>query len=262
MYDATGTLQNTIQNDAVVGIQDLAIGEDGTLWLVSNTLHQIIQLDSEGEILQAWGIRGQGVGEFGFLSPLQIEIGPDANLYVLDNNEDAAGLTFGQVQVWTPAGEFIRQFPIELPATDPAAALDMISTVTARLAFGPDDNLYVLDGTALRIFDTQGEVITENIAAPRLSDIRNAGSSLAIGPDGNIYIGTGAGPILEQDASGNYLQQFGTAQTNSDDNGFDPPFSPGEFFKPQAIAVLSNGDLVVADSNFDYWQVVRFTFEE
>ncbi len=244
VFGADGSGPRIIRHEALSGIRDLVVTATGEIWAISNISQQLFQIGADGTLLNQWS------GEFGMFSPLQIEIGPDGNLYLLDSRDDANGQPTAQIQVWSNAGQYLRTFPLE----------DAWMYGDTRMVFGPDGLLYVLDMTTLHSFDMAGMRVGENITTPRLFQPSNFGLALTLDANGLIFVATAGGAILQQDTAGTYLRQFGTLQTYPTDSPGDPAFVSGEFSRPQGLGVLSNGDVVVADANFDYWQVVRISF--
>lgn len=244
VFEPDGSGPRIIQHEALTGIRDLAVSASGEIWAISNISQQLFHLGADGVLLNQWS------GEFGMFSPLQIEIGPDSNLYLLDSRDDTNGQPIAQIQVWSTGGQYQRTFPLE----------DALMYGDTRMAFGPDGLLYVLDMTTLQSFDTAGTRVGENIATARLFQPSNFGLAFTLDANGLIFVATAGGAILQQDTAGTYLRQFGILQTYPTDSPGDPAFVSGEFSRPQGVGILSNGDVVVADANFDYWQVVRITF--
>lgn len=247
VFEPDGSGPRIIESSEVFGIRDLAVSAEGEIWAISNVSQSWFRFDSAGTLL--------GTTEFQSLQ--QIEIGPDGYVYLLDIRADDNGQPIAEVQVYTTEAVLVRTFRLdsELPVT----------LGETRMAFGPDGLLYVLNMNVLYQYSMDGVQGSQNIAARRLSEPGNQGLGLALDPNSDpsnplIYVATGRGAILQQDGSGSYIQQFGALQLYPSDSAGDPPFGSGEFAHPAGVGVLSNGDVVVADANFDYWQVVRITF--
>jgi DNA-binding beta-propeller fold protein YncE len=89
----------------------LAVGPDGNLY-VTDMSQRVTVISPVGQVLRRWGKPGSGPGEFHFISadptvPTavegQITVGPDGKVYVSDSGNL-------RVQVFTPHGQFVRQF--------------------------------------------------------------------------------------------------------------------------------------------------------
>ena len=78
--------------------------------------------------------------------------------------------------------------------------------------------------------------------------------------DGRVYAAT-PGTVFKFAEDETLISSYGMPQTSNADGVFGE-FAAGEFFEPVGLAVLSNGDLIVADSNFTYSQIVRLRFGE
>jgi DNA-binding beta-propeller fold protein YncE len=88
----------------------LAIGPDGNLY-VSDNSQRVTVISPGGRVLRRWGKPGSGPGEFRFVSDTPdstaasgaIAVGSNGMVYVSDNGN-------GRVEVFTPHGQFVRQF--------------------------------------------------------------------------------------------------------------------------------------------------------
>ncbi len=89
----------------------VAIGPSGNLY-VTDLSQRVTVISPAGKVVRRWGEPGTGTGEFRFVSsdpsdPADIHgsitVGPDGKVYVSDSGN-------GRVQVFTPQGQFVRQF--------------------------------------------------------------------------------------------------------------------------------------------------------
>lgn len=234
---------------------DVAVAPDGSLWGVDfgGTVTHVSTED--GSTIASFSVTDQAGIAIGF--NVQIGAGPDGNIYLLT---PIAGTTeneqVGQVVVLDASGQVLRQFEIG------RAEFYYDATMT----FGPDGNLYAVEiggNQGVRVFDSQGNLLREGIGAAILFVSPGA---LAVGPDGSIYAGAAAtGALYHFAPDGTLRGRFGQSQfelfapeTQTQDY---PPFEPGVFFEIAGLAVLSDGDVVVADSNLTYAQLVRVSFD-
>jgi DNA-binding beta-propeller fold protein YncE len=91
--------------------EELAIGPDGNLYVTDSVTATVSVVSPAGQVLRRWGRPGHGPGQFFFVTKdpadpadvaASIAVGPDGKVYVSDSGN-------GRVQVFTPAGAFIRQ---------------------------------------------------------------------------------------------------------------------------------------------------------
>lgn len=255
VYTPDGVYQGLLGGaGAAFYFADISAGPDGTLWGVDYG-GTVTQVGPDGARRAAFSVTGGAGIEVSF--NVQIAAGPDGNVYLLTTTPGATGIEqIGQVVVFDPAGQLLRRF--EIGRADYA--------YDAAIAFGPDGALYAVESSGeagVRVFDTQGNLLREGIGAAVLFV---GPGSLAGAPDGSIYAGAPAtGAIYHFAPDGALLGRFGQSQ-------FDlfvpeaaaqsyPPFEPGVFFEIAGLAVLSDGDVVAADANPSYAQLVRVSFD-
>ena len=91
--------------------RQLAIGPDGNLY-VTEGAQRVSVVSPQGKVLRRWGKLGSRPGEFRFITndptdpgylTAKITVGADGSVYVSDSGN-------GRVQVFTPEGQFVRQF--------------------------------------------------------------------------------------------------------------------------------------------------------
>lgn len=237
---------------------DVVIATDGTLWFVGGN-QQVYQIDLEGNVLQTWGQAGNASGQFGDDSPQQIEITSEGHIVTLDTNSDSSGNDFGRVQIWDGNGNLLSEFT----PTDESVR----NFSNGVIAVAPDGSVYIAQFTQVNQYEQDGTLLRESIGITNLNTSLSVGeiSTLFVTPDGSLLIATdfSDGTIYYFDPAGNYLQEFGDSPFNADPNNETKEFfDPGTFYAPNGIGILSNGDFVVADTGRDYWQLVRFSFEE
>ena len=254
VFEPDGTERETIQVQDFFGfVNDLAIDPDGRLWIVDFS-GGVSQVNADGSLGVSLSLSEAGeVFSFG----VKLAAGPDGNLYVMapvTSAEDES--QSGEVMVFDPAGQLLRSFTV---GSDEFY-------YEAELAFGPDGNLYVLElyGQAgVKVFDTEGNLLAEGLGAASLF---GGASALAVAPDGSIYAAMQQSPIYHFAPDGTLLGRFGDSQFALAEIDFSqedfPAFEPGQFYEISGLGVLSNGDVVVADGNPSFVQVVRVAFSE
>jgi hypothetical protein len=91
--------------------EELAIGPDGNLYVTDSVTATVTVVSPDGTVLRRWGRPGSRPGQFLFVTKAtqdpndvaaSIAVGPDGKVYVSDSGN-------ARVQVFTPAGAFIRQ---------------------------------------------------------------------------------------------------------------------------------------------------------
>ena len=84
------------------GTADIAFGPDGLIYVADGYANgRIVVFDAEGNKLREWGQRGTQAGEFNL--PHSLAVAPDGTVYVADREN-------GRIQIFTPQGEFIKQW--------------------------------------------------------------------------------------------------------------------------------------------------------
>src|SRR5574337_1930269 len=88
--------------------------------------------------INAWGEQGEGPGQFDFEGPHGIRVGPDHNVYVVDQGNH-------RIQVFTPQGQYLREWG-QLGRQGPGNF-----NFPSDLVFAPNGNIYVSDSLNHRI---------------------------------------------------------------------------------------------------------------
>jgi hypothetical protein len=236
VFEADGTFVQIIRNESI-NIHDVAVADDGTLWVIDPLQMKVFQLDADGRVLNWFGQYGTGVEQFDLFSPLDLVIGPEGRLYVL-NTTQVGGQTYEDIQIWTPDGTFVTSFN----ATFRAGGLRDAS----MLAVAPGLDLFFTNGGNLltTIFSFDGTVL-DRLPAP-VSPYIPGGFTV---DENSVFYFEDNGQITRFSLS---LDVFGTALDDE-----TAAFQPGEFFYPRGLGILPGGDLIVADANETHFQVTR-----
>lgn len=115
-------------------------------YVVDPEQHKVLIVSLEdGSQLGIFGERGSGPGAFNF--PIDLDLDADGNMYVLDSMN-------ARVQVFTPAGEFVREFG------ERGTALGSFQ-IPKGIAVSPSGYVYVTDSMANRfiVFDLEGNYL-------------------------------------------------------------------------------------------------------
>ncbi len=252
LFSPDGQPLGVIKSPDIVFAFDVAIDAQGNYWVTDSAAHQVVQLDPQGNTLQSFGEVGDGPGMFGENtdSPSLIEFGPDGNLFIYakfltGNNQETAGF----VQIWSTDGQFLGEFSTQPPSLEAfPSPVDM--------AFRPDGGLIMVNAEGvIRVFYETGDVSSQ-------TDFRliSAANSLTVAPNGDVYVGALGGTVYHFSADLQYIEQFGNPQPALPTFPSTDPYESGDFTAPTAIGVLSNGDVVVTDTNFTHSQIVRISF--
>jgi DNA-binding beta-propeller fold protein YncE len=135
----TVTARFTAKSLGVERVLSLAIGPDGNLYVTDPGQHVTV-VSPEGAVLWRWGGLGSGPGEFHFAPHVpshptdvlaKIAVGSDGSVYVSDNGNH-------RVEVFTPSGQFLREFGS--PGTASGRFLQVFD-----IAVDGDGDVYVAD---------------------------------------------------------------------------------------------------------------------
>ncbi|MDF1499502.1 MAG: TIGR03663 family protein [Anaerolineales bacterium] len=162
--------------------RDLAIAQDGSIYVADTANHRIQHLSPEGEVMELWGTygnRAQGDAPGGsFNEPWGIAVAPDGNVYVADTWNH-------RIQWFTPEGEFIGMFGQEGYGE------------TANSFWGPRDvavdregRVYVSDtgNKYIKVFDREGAYLGQFGGAGYLPGYLDEPVGLAVSEQGTVYV--------------------------------------------------------------------------
>jgi len=215
-------------------IGEIAVGNDGRIYVVDTGNARIQIFDANGTFLKAFGSRGDGPGEFD--PPCGIAIDPELDrVYVSDGNAGSTSIANHRVQVFDLDGVFKTSIGTFGAAQDELWA-------PCQMAIDSEHNLYVVDtiqgvkvfspaGTFLRYFCYGGAGV--HCEGPRLGGI-------AIDAMDRVYVA---------DNFGYYIRVFRPDGTLLRILGRGLGDAPGEFYRPCSLAEF--GLLYVADHGYD-----------
>ena len=108
----------------------VAVDEKDNVYVFNRGTHPMVVLNSEGDVIDTWG-DGQ------FSNPHGVTIGPDGNVYCVDNADHT-------VRKYTAGGELLMELQAGRPA--PAMSGDPFSTPAHLAVDARNGNMYVADG--------------------------------------------------------------------------------------------------------------------
>ena len=264
------------------GPRGLAVGPDGNVYIGDRENNRIVVMSPDGNVVRTWGKRardGQPLAPDDFKDIVDLAIGPNGNIYVMD-------LGANRLQVFDPQGNLQDS----IPGTDLGSALGN------GIAVGPDGTIYVAEtagdavevvaprtGTGnLLVATLTGGASLEKLSQPvdvvadptgsgliYVADLKNR--IVQIFPDGSIgktwplVVGTNiGGSRLAISASGSVLymsdpdrQRVAVINLQSGETDYfgTAGDSPGQFRTPQGIAVGPDGRVYVLDRTRNNVQV-------
>lgn len=160
------------------GPTGLAVGADGSVYVVDSGHDRVQQYTSTGTPIRSWGSGGPGDGQF--QSPVAIARAPDGSILVTDRTRD-------DVQVFTADGTFVRKWGTtgdgdgqSQDVTGVAVAPDgtVATTDLGTSTIPPRVQRFAADGTFLSRWGVRG-TLTGELDAPR---------GIAIGTDGALFV--------------------------------------------------------------------------
>lgn len=211
----------------------LTYGPDGNLYVVSQSTHNVMRFDgTTGAFIDTFIPAESG----GLLLPSFLIFGPDGKLYV-------SSFTDQVLRYDGQTGDFLDVFA-------EGNGLD----ASFGMAFGPDDNVYVVSGRSdqvLRYHGTTGTFI--DVFAAHTSLLFPA--DLTFGPDDNLYVpGAGSSNVVRFDGqSGDFIDSFVASVSNGLSSVTSLEFGPDnklyvlDFFANQVLRYDSHTGAFIDD---------------
>jgi uncharacterized protein (TIGR03663 family) len=182
--------------------RDIAIAEDGSLYVVDTDNHRIQHLSPEGAPLHVWGSFGDAnasaVGGGVFNQPWGIGLAPDGSVYVADTWNY-------RIQKFTPEGEFITMWGYFGQGESPDAFWG-----PRDVAVDPEGRVFVTDTGNKRVvvFDGDGNFITQFGSAGMGPGQLDEPVGISIDANGLIYVADTWNQriqVFQEDEQGDFL---------------------------------------------------------
>jgi DNA-binding beta-propeller fold protein YncE len=211
---------------------DVAVSEDGRIYVVDGVHHKIKIFSKNGEFLSSLGGRGSKNGEFS--SPLGITVDNLGSVYIADSGNH-------RVQIFNRQGHFVRDIDI------PAGNLHLADPTDVALD-APRNRFYVVDNDNHRIlvyhlktFELMG---TFGKPGTQRREFRYP-FLLAVNADGYLHVvdvlNTRVQVLSSEGFFVSVIGQWGVEK--------------GEFFRPKGVAIDAAGRVYVSDSYMGVIQV-------
>ncbi len=237
-----------------------AFDQDGGIYIADTENLRIQKLDPDGRFL--FEIRGTDPDKFLFGNPMDIAVGLDGTIYVVDwitvhvdNTESPRIFNYAPcVHRFDSQGNFIASYPLQdlskrigtLEAAAPALdaqgnyALIIPQGDTQRsllLTVDDEGGIYVFDDGYIYKLDADGKAAgTFTTAQPSTGQLSKP-ADMTVDREGNLYIvDEDAHRVLKYDREGQFLLSFGEYGDRA-----------GQFISPFHLIALDDGTVLVAD---------------
>lgn len=170
----------------------VAIGSDGSVYIVDTGNHRIQHFAATGQFLQKWGTYGNSDGQFN--QPSGVAVGPDDSIYVADTNNF-------RIQRFSADGQFAGEW-----GSFGGGNGQFVKPTS--VAVGPDGTVYVADTAIYRIqrFTATGQFLGKWGSFGSDDGYFKGPSGVAVGQDSTVYVA---------DKDNSRVQAFGTSFPNT-----------------------------------------------
>ena len=258
----------------------VAVDQQDKVYVFNRGTHPMVVLNSEGDVIDTWG-DGQ------FSNPHGVTIGPDGNVYCVDNIDHT-------VRKYTAGGKILMELQAGRPA--PAMSGDPFNTPAHLAVDARNGNMYVADGYSnarVHKYDPDGRLLLSWGESGTDAGQFNIVHNVIVDREGYVYVADRENQRVQVfDSDGNFEAQWndmsrvaaicmddaddplvylgeyfcGIASNQMGEN-LGPRVSimsrsgevlarlgthtygdePGRFYSPHGIAVDSKGDIYVAE---------------
>ena len=157
----------------------VAIDREGRIYIADAGNYRIVQLDGDGNLLDAWGQEGDEPGQFDELSDLTIT--PEDDIAALDAARQV-------ISLWHTDGEFLREVGAGLALYHPRG-----------LDVSPDDGFFIADTGSGRIVQTDAEGASiRTFGSPDARFGAGQPTDVGVSADGFLYVPEPASGLIWQ----------------------------------------------------------------
>jgi hypothetical protein len=241
VYDATGKLVRAWGETLVEKAHALRVHRDGTIWLVDNGKHVVMQCTPEGKLLRTLGTPGEaGCDPTHFNQPTDVAFGPAGDVFVTDGYGNSRVVHFDArgkyVGAWGTLGTGPGEFSI------PHA---IVADSRGRLYVADRNNarVQVFDATGRFLQQWQNLLVPWGLWITDRDEIWACGSSPMTWQESEGLLGCPPKDqvFMKLDTSGRLLQLWTVAK------GEDGKEKPGELNWLHGIAVDRQGNIYACD---------------
>jgi hypothetical protein len=160
------------------------------------------------------------------------------------------------LQIFSPQGEYIRTI---------LSGVDKLQGV-GQFVIAPDDKIYFVGGTGIgQVSEEDGKVVISEFAPEFMKEqnfIQFRG--LAVDTDENVYFSAGSDgdsttSIFKLDKDGKLVGQYGKPMERIN---WPNDFGPDELSFTVAIALASDGALIISDTNNRFSQLIKVDMQK
>ncbi len=231
-----GTLVRTFGKEDVLDAYDIAINQEGDLFVADYGRNAIARFQADGTFVGRWGTSGNEPGHFGLSAPQRIAVGPDGSIYALDSRmtADGTGVVSSVVRFNSADGSLIERIDLPSGSTPNDLAVDAQGNIYLAEPFRK--TIVKLNSAGQEIARLGEMVIPEGMTP----------GTLTLDPQGNIFIATWDRGIVQLAPNGRLLARGGAVAS--------PDTTPeaGQFSLPNGIAVDPQGNIWISDNSGEY----------
>jgi iron(III) transport system ATP-binding protein len=225
VYDANGALKKQwwMPEVSVGRPEGVQVLKDGRVVVCDTHYHRVITFDPDGKVLQMFGQRGSGPGEFEY--PVAVTADDQENLYIAEYGGN------DRVQKFTNDGKFLRQ--IGRSGVEPGAFMRPSGLVWRA------GKIYVADAVNNRVQRFADDGTFEAILGLPDQPLKlNLPYDITLGADGALYVVEyGAGRVTKINWEGRVMGRFGSTGTGE-----------GQFNTPWGLTIDSRMRIHVGDT--------------